>query len=156
MLRVAKILKSNGTDGGLLVGACDIDLNEFDFKEPVFVEFDGLAVPFFIESLLPKGQSKAIIRLSDVSSLSDAEELVGRFLCTEGEEEEDTEEDFTGWNIYDKDRFVGIASGMQEFPGHVCVCIGDVLLPLHEDLVLGCSPDSRTLVLDLPEGLIGD
>ncbi len=156
MLRAAKILKSNGTDGGLLIGACDIDLDGIDVKEPVFVEFDGLAVPFFIESLQPKGRSRAVVHLSDVRTLEDSEEMVGRWLCVEGEYSGTEEEDFTGWSVYDKDRFVGVADGMQEFPGHVCICIGDVLLPLHEDLVIGCDPDARKLVMDLPEGLFGD
>lgn len=154
MLAIAKILKSNGTEGDLLIGVIDIETSEIDTEEPVFVEYDGLPVPFFIESLRPKGTNRAIIHLSDIDTLADAEEIVGRTICIEGEEEEDEDyEDFTGWDIYDKQRFVGKATGMEEFPGHVCICIGDVLLPLHEDLVLSCDPGTQTLVLDLPQGL---
>ena len=41
MLNVAKILKSNGTDGGLLISS-PVDFESLDFAEPVYLEFDGL------------------------------------------------------------------------------------------------------------------
>ena len=46
MLQIAKILKSNGTDGGLLIGVRDIEVGQIDLQGPVFIEFDGLPVPF--------------------------------------------------------------------------------------------------------------
>ena len=49
MLPIAKILKSDGTDGGLLISERGVDFfSDIDRKEPVFIEFDGLPVPFFI------------------------------------------------------------------------------------------------------------
>ena len=42
MLQIAKILKSNGTDGRILMGVRDIALEEIDIKEPLFIVFDGL------------------------------------------------------------------------------------------------------------------
>ena len=47
MFRIAKVLKSNGISGDLLVSAPEVDLAEI--TGPVFIEFDGLPVPFFIE-----------------------------------------------------------------------------------------------------------
>ena len=69
MLQIAKILKSNGTDGGLLIGLHDIDASEIDLEEPVYITFDGLPVPFFILDITPKGTSKAIIT-STTSAIS--------------------------------------------------------------------------------------
>ena len=76
MLQIAKILKSNGTDGGLLIGVRDIEVGQIDLQEPVFIEFDGLPVPFFIQDLQQRGTSKAIIHLNDITSLADAEEVM--------------------------------------------------------------------------------
>ena len=78
MLQIAKIIKSNGTGGDVLMGLYDISVQDFDLKEPLFIEFDGLPVPFFIESITAKGNSKAIVHLSGVDCLEDAEEIVGR------------------------------------------------------------------------------
>jgi 16S rRNA processing protein RimM len=154
MLPVAKILKSNGTEGDVLIGLLNIDAEEINTEEPVFVEFDGLPVPFFIESLTPRGASRAIVHLTDTDTLADAEELVGRQILLDAEDVAEDEEDFTGWTLYDGDRLVGEIDGLEDIPGNPCLCIGDVLVPLHEDFIVSADPQTRTLIMDLPEGLL--
>ena len=85
MLSVAKIIKSNGTSGDVLIGLLDCELSDLTNEEPVYIEFDGLPVPFFVESISPKGSTRAIVHLTDVDSLQDAEELVGREIYIKGE-----------------------------------------------------------------------
>ena len=154
MLQIAKILKSNGTDGGLLIGVRDIEVGQIDLQEPVFIVFDGLPVPFFIQDLQQRGTSKAIIHLNDITSLADAEEVVGRAVYIEGEWEEEEELDFTGWTLLNRGVRVGTVTGMEPIPGNLCLYVGDALVPLHEDLILSADAATRTLDLDLPEGLL--
>jgi len=153
MLQIAKILKSNGTDGGVLLGLRDISATEIDLSEPVFIEFDGLPVPFFIESLQAKGSGKAVAHLTDIRSLKDAEEVVGRPVFIEGEWEDDAEEDFTGWTVLDKGREIGRVTGAEPIPGNYCLYVGDIMIPLHEDFVISADEKKKVLNLDLPEGL---
>ena len=154
MLQIAKILKSNGTDGGLLIGVRDIEVGQIDLQEPVFIEFDGLPVPFFIQDLQQRGTSKAIVHLNDITSLADAEEVVGRGLFIEGEWEEEEELDFTGWTLLNRGERVGTVTGMEPIPGNLCLYVGDALVPLHEDLIISADPATRTLNLNLPDGLL--
>ncbi|HCZ22030.1 MAG TPA: hypothetical protein DHU72_00710 [Rikenellaceae bacterium] len=154
MLRIAKILKSNGVNGQVLMGLRDIELEQIDIKEPLFIIFDGLEVPFFIEELSPKGLSKAIVKFDGVDNLQDAEEIVGREVFMDAEFEEEDEEDFTGWKIYNKGQFVGEVTGMEPIPGNLCIYIEDIMIPLHEDFIISCDPDNKTLDLDIPDGLI--
>lgn len=164
MLQIAKVLKSNGTDGDILIGLFDIAIEEIDTKEPVFIEFDGLPVPFFFESLSPKGTGKAIAHITDVDNLEDAEEIAGRPIYADYFEEEEDGEDFSGWTLYDKKREVGIISGLEPIPGNPCLIVSvgkaegsgkeEVLVPLHEDFVIKIDEKSRRLVLDIPDGLI--
>ena len=154
MLQIAKILKSNGTDGGLLIGVRDIEVGQIDPKEPVFIVFDGLPVPFFIQDIQQRGTSKAIIHLNDITSLADAEEVVGRGLYIEGEWAEEEELDFTGWTLLNRGTRVGTVSGMEPIPGNPCLCVGETLIPLHPDLVISADAATRTLGLDLPDGLL--
>ncbi len=166
MLQIAKILKSNGTDGGLLIGVRDIEVGQIDLQEPVFIEFDGLPVPFFIQDIHQRGTSKAIIHLNDIVNLEDAEEVVGRAIYIEGEWEEEEEMDFTGWTLLNRGERVGVVTGMEPIPGNLCIYIRrdadgshsgldpEPLVPLHPDLIISADADSRTLDLDLPDGLI--
>lgn len=159
MLAVAKIIKSFGTDGGLLLSS-SVDLESLDFKEPVFITFDGLQVPFFILDFTPKG-SRAVVHLNDVHNLTDAEELVGRTVYADVELEDDDELDFTGWAIVDRGRRIGVCTGLEDIPGNPCLEVqvegssesAGVLIPLHEDFIVEVDEDSRTLSLNLPDGL---
>ena len=156
MLAVAKVIKSFGTDGGLLLSS-DVDLESLDFKEPVFIVFDGLQVPFFILDYQAKG-ARAVVHLNDVCNLDDAEELVGRTMYADVEVEDDGEMDFTGWTILDRGRKIGICTGLEPIPGNPCLYVKladgrEPLIPLHEDFVVSVDEATRTLSLNLPEGL---
>lgn len=98
MLAIARILKSYGTDGGLLVSS-DVDLESLEKGEPVYIVYDGLEVPFFISACTPKG-NRYILHLTDISTLEDADEVVGRDILADVSEDADGP-DFIGWTVYD-------------------------------------------------------
>jgi 16S rRNA processing protein RimM len=156
--QIAKVLKSNGTDGGLLVGFRDIDPEDISLGEPVFIYFDGLPVPFFISSLTQRGNSRAIVHLNDVTSLEDAEELVGQSVWVDWEEEEGDEEglgDLVGWTLAGAGRITGFL----DIPANPCLEVEtkngtSVLVPFHEDLILSADPDARVLEMEIPDGLL--
>ena len=154
MIPAAKILKSNGIDGDLLVGELEVDIQEINTGEPVYVYFDGLPVPFFVDSFTQRGRSRAIIHITDVDSLEDAEELVGREIFLDADFEDEDGEDFTGWTLYNGDTLVGTVSGLVDIPGNPCLEIGDALVPLHEDLIVEADASRKVLVMDLPDGLV--
>ncbi len=160
MLCIAKILKSYGTDGALIVSAPEYD--PADFTEPVLICFDGLPVPFFIEESAPRGVNRYIIRLTDVCCLKDAEEMVGRDIFVESGEgpHSETDFDFIGWKVYDNGLLIGAVEDIEPIPGNFCLDVklsGDgevsVMIPLHGDFIDSIEPDTRELFLTLPEGL---
>ena len=159
MLRIAKVLKSNGVDGDVLVSAPDVALE--DLQGPVLIDFDGLPAPFFIESCTRRGTGKYVIHLTDVCNLEDAEELVGRFLMSdEVEEEDDAAQDFTGWKVLNRGDYVGTVTDCEPIPGNLCLYLkpaedaDEIIIPLHEDLIISIDEDSLTLNLNLPDGLL--
>jgi len=99
LLKIAKVSKSDGTDGAVIFSFLSITPEDLEISEPVFVHFDGLPVPFFIESFARKGTSKAVVHLNDIRSYEDAEELVGKevYIEDDGECEEDI--DLVGWTV---------------------------------------------------------
>ena len=159
MLRIAKVLKSNGVDGDVLVSAPDVALE--DLQGPVLIDFDGLPAPFFIESCSRRGTGKYVIHLTDVCNLEDAEELVGRFLMSdEVEEKDDAAQDFTGWKVLNRGDYVGTVTDCEPIPGNLCLYLkpaedaDEIIIPLHEDLIISIDEDSLTLNLNLPDGLL--
>ena len=156
--QIAKVLKSNGTDGGLLVGFRDIDPEDISLGEPVFIYFDGIPVPFFIADLTQRGNTRAIVHLNDVTSLEDAEELVGQSVWVDWEEEEGDGEglgDLVGWTLAGAGRITGFL----DIPANPCLEVEtkngtSVLVPFHEDLILSVDPEARVLEMEIPDGLL--
>ena len=103
--QVAQVLKSNGTDGELVMGFREIAPEDINLKEPVFIVFDGLPVPFFIESFTKRGNSKALVRLTDICSMEDVEEIAGKAVYVEEDSlpelslEEDGYAALMGWVV---------------------------------------------------------
>ena len=159
MQRIGQVLKSNGRDGELLVSFSGVAPEEIDLEEPVFIEFDGLPVPFYFEAFSQRGNSRALIRLTGVHNLTDADELAGAVLYAEDDLYEDEDEDLTGWTVLDADgNRVGTVSAHEDIPGNPCIWVetghGESLLPLREELVLEVNETEKTLRMEIPEGLL--
>ena len=152
-----KVLKSWGAEGQVAISLGQEDSQDLNLKEPVFIEFDGLPVPFFIESLERKGSSRIIVKLEDVDTLEGAEELVGREvrLVMEDEEEEDS---LVGMTVIDAatGAVVGPITEMYDYSGNICISVDwhgrEVMLPVHEDLIKKVRKDKITLII--PDGLL--
>ena len=118
--QVAQVLKSNGTDGELVMGFREIAPEDINLKEPVFIVFDGLPVPFFIESFTKRGNSKALVRLTDIRSMDDVEEIAGKAVYVEENSlpelslEEDGYAALVGWVVLTPGGDVSTSLGMTE------------------------------------------
>ena len=105
MHQVAQVLKSNGTDGELVMGFREIAPEDINLKEPVFIYFDGLPVPFFIESFTKRGNTKALVHLTGISSMEDVEEITGKIVYVAKDSlpeltlEEDGYAALVGWTV---------------------------------------------------------
>ena len=159
MQRIAQVLKSNGTEGELLISFFDVAPEDIDLQEPVFIEFDGLPVPFYFESFTPRGVNRALVRLTGVHSLKDADELSGAAVYADYFEQE-PEEDLAGWSVRTPEGLlIGTVADYEDIPGNTCLWVrrpdgSEVLLPFHEDLVHSMDEKSGTLVLSIPDGLL--
>ena len=149
-----RILKSYGTEGGVIVSAPEVDIEE-RANEPVFISFDGLPVPFFIEEVTPRGGAKYYIKLVDIDSLALAEELVGKEPYFEDGGDEESEE-ITGYTLCDASgREIGRITAFEDIPGNPCVEIeGGALVPCPDDLIVKVDNRHRRIWLQIPEGLL--
>ena len=177
MLQIAQVLKSNGTDGELVMGFREIAPEDINLQEPVFIMFDGLPVPFFIESFQKRGNTKALVRLTDICSQEDVEEIAGKAVYIEDESlaelslEEDGYAALVGWmvltpgdseqvgNEEDMELYeVGEIIDFIDIPNNPCIEVetenGAVMIPLHEDFILGLDPKNQEIVMQIPEGLL--
>ena len=180
MQQVAQVLKSNGTDGELVLGFREIAPEDINLQEPVFIVFDGLPVPFYIESFTKRGNTKALVHLTGICSMEDVEEIAGKAVYIEDDQlpemsiEEDGFAALVGWTLLTPaDAFsaalemeddeptlieVGEITDFLDIPKNPCIEVetenGAVMIPLHEDLILSVDPEYQEIIMQIPAGLI--
>ena len=174
--QIAQVLKSNGTDGELVLGFREIAPEDINLNEPVFIVFDELPVPFYIESFTKRGNSKALVRLTDISSMEDVEEIAGKAVYIEEDNlpemslEEDGYAALVGWTVLTPEIpdqvgddemtliEVGEITDFIDIPNNPCIEVetenGAVMIPLHEDLILSVDPEYQEIIMQIPAGLI--
>ena len=179
--QVAQVLKSNGTDGELVMGFREIAPEDINLKEPVFIIFDGLPVPFFIETFTKRGQTKALVRMTDIHSQEDVEEITGKAVYIEEGNlpemslEEDGFAALVGWTVLTPAEMpdqvgddglaltgdlyeVGEITDFMDIPKNPCIEVetenGAVIIPLHEDFIISLYPEYQEIIMKIPEGLI--
>ncbi len=129
---VAQIVKSYNTNGEIVVKLTSDLLEDLDRKEPVFIYFDELPVPFFIEKFNTKGNSGAIVKLNSVNDLAHSDELVKRSIYIEASsvsadalEEAGAESmgDYLAGFILvdDKERVIGEITNYFNYPNNPCI-----------------------------------
>jgi len=173
-VQIAKVLKSNGTAGDILLNFRDFDPSDIDLKEPVYIFFDGLPVPFFFTEFTERNSSRVLAHLMDIDCLKDAEEIVGQAVYAEssrfaeyqhgagsgmpGVDAGEGLESFIGLKIADPSgQFLGTVSDFEDIPGNPCLYLArpdgeEVLIPIHEDFVVDVTDDC--LVMRLPDGVL--
>ena len=171
--QVAQVLKSNGTDGELVMGFREIAPEDINLNEPVFIVFDGLPVPFFIESFTKRGNTKALVRLTDICSMEDVEEITGKAVYIEEGNlpemtlEEDGYAALVGWMVLTPENAsdmnsdiyeIGEITDFLDIPNNPCIEVetenGAVMIPLHEDLILSVDPEYQEIIMQIPAGLL--
>ena len=170
MQQIAQVLKSNGTDGELVMSFREIAPEDINLQEPVFIVFDGLPVPFYIESFQKRGNTKALVRLTDIRSQEDVDEIAGKAVYLEDGQipemtlEEDGYAALIGWMVLTPAKEenavyeVGEITEFFDIPNNPCIEVetenGAVMIPLHEDFILGLDPENREIMMEIPEGLL--
>jgi 16S rRNA processing protein RimM len=155
MMPIAQVLKSYGTEGEVVVNFLSDMTDDIDLKEPIFLIFDELSVPFFICSLEGKGGKRAKLKIEDIDTLKEAEEIVGKKIfipCSSTDEDNDFFE-LVGYTLFDQNnKKVGVISQINDFSGNICVEVDGQLYPLHDDLIISIDEDKLFIFITIAEG----
>ena len=163
---VARISKTFGLNGELVIHLYDTFPYENANKESVYVEIDGIWTPFFFGSFRRRGQSKAVVVFDDMDSEYRASELVAKelFVFAEAAEPEPTDgelylEDLVGYAVrLENHGGEGKITGFVESEFNPLFEIdwngAAVLIPATDDFIVEINEKEQILRLDIPEGLL--
>ncbi len=155
---------------GELSATLDVDVDVLGDLSCLVSEVDGIFVPFFVNVCRPKGSNSALISIDGINNEKEATLLVNAdiyALKREYDERADKEEAdgypldyFIGFELIDaKGNSIGEIIDVDEQTENAIFIVArdenKCLIPAADDLIVEFDVDSQTMVMDLPQGLIG-
>lgn len=167
---VGKLQKTHALKGELNV-MLDIDPEYLEEGNPAIIDIDGIYVPFYAESIRTKGSFSYLVKFEGIDSEFEAKKLVNKTIYARKDKlkeyiEENYDEDYTlyddliGCTIVDTEKgeignVVEIDSNTENELFIVERPDGDtVYIPLTEDFIEEIDEDSKTIRMNLPDGLL--
>lgn len=157
------LTKPHGTRGSLIVRFSGLKAEDIKKRGLVFVEIDGLPVPFFIESFQEKTEETVILKIEGIDTENKAREFLGYSVYVMKDQikvklASEKIRDIKGYKVIDENLgFVGFAEEVLDMKNNPLLSVlnGDkeFLVPLHEDIVLEVNDKEKTIRIDAPEGL---
>jgi len=159
--------KTKGVKGELKIKVEDIYLEDFLNSDVVFLLQHKKEMPFFIEKI--SNEKELLLKLEDIDSKETAHDLTSKemFLRESDiseKEEVEVESDLVfghlvNYQLEDETLGkVGEIAAILEYPQQEIAVVNfqekEILIPLHEALILEINEESRVVRMDLPEGLL--
>ncbi|HDP76321.1 MAG TPA: 16S rRNA processing protein RimM [Bacteroidales bacterium] len=163
-VEIGFIQRTHGINGELAVSLSSLVEFNPEELESVFLEIEGIPVPFFITRIRFQNPEKAIVKFDDVDSIEQAQELYGvRMLIPSHSVELDDEvylSDLVGYKVLNTEKSeVGVIVDYTEhFMNATFELVTPdgkhVLIPAADELIVELDTSARRLEMELPEGLI--
>lgn len=159
--KIGTLTRTHGIGGELSMNFTDDVWDRAD-ADYVFLEVDGIQVPFFLEGWRFRSDSVALLKFQDIDSSEDANEYVGadvyfpHSLTPEPDEDDEyTWRHFTGWQVVDAQAgLIGIIDYVEDSTVNTIFCVDGKLLPANEDFIERIDAKERIVYMTLPEGLL--
>ena len=158
------VKKTHGIKGELLIYYREGIEGIIDESEYIFFEYEGLLVPFFIESVYSIGPDSAIVHFETLASKEISASFVGCKLYIESEKLSQSQIHFTpfmmkGFTLFDLEKGeIGEITVVDDFGGNVVLTVlfknKEILIPFNEELITHFNSTEQTVTMNCPEGLI--
>lgn len=167
---VGKLQKTHALRGELNI-LLDIDPEYLSSGNPAIIDIDGIYVPFYAESIRPKGHFSYLVKFDGIDSEFEAKKLVNKtifalrdklkdFISENYDEQCTLYDDLIGCMIEDAQqgeigKVVEIDSNTENELFLVETPKGEIVyIPLTEDFIEEIDEDSKIIRMNLPSGLI--
>ncbi len=165
VFQIGRLGRPHGVKGEISFQISDDVFDRVD-AEYLFVELDGILVPFFMEEYRFKSDETVLMKFCDIDTQEQARSLTGANVFFP-RELSDSDENGLGWSEivgfklvdYNTGKEVGTVNHVDDSTintlFHVTNAEGEQLLvPAHEELIEKIDAADRTIWIRLPEGIL--
>lgn len=160
---IGYVKKAHGLKGEIMI-SFEEDMDEvIESLEYIFLEVEGLLVPFFIEDFIPRNAINANVKFANVDDQTKALKLIGCKIFIESDLFDsdsfiDSPSILKGYTYID--RAIGTIGEIKEidnYNGNMVLSVDyqgkEVLIPLVEELIISLDETTKTLLMESPEGI---
>jgi 16S rRNA processing protein RimM len=166
---IGKVLKAYRKSGEMVIAVEAVYLDDLEKCQAVFLEIDGLPVPFFVEYIERGDDATAILKVEEINAPEEVRMFNGEsiFLQTSDISAEalsssvgaNAMEGLVGFRIEDKNTGQQYTiTEVEQYPQQLMATVlfndKQVLVPLAEELILDIDPENQKIIMDLPAGLL--
>lgn len=167
IVEIGKFQKTHALKGELNA-LLDIEPDYAFDGNPLIVETDGIFVPFYPESVRPKGSESFLVKLRDIDSQEQAQQFVNKkiyglradLVDYFDDPEAELTADFVGFRIVDSSLGeIGTVTDIDDSTANVLFVVespdGDTIyVPVAEEFIDAIDDDNMTIETTLPDGLV--
>jgi 16S rRNA processing protein RimM len=159
------ITKTHGVHGQIILQLNNFSFEDILIKEAVFIEMDGLPVPFFIEEITQRNNNSVILKIDDISTEEKAREFIEKQVFVKPVRVQkkikslDKSIELIGFEVIDKIfGKIGILDEIldSQFNPLLRVLNGkkELLIPYHAEFIIKINSKLKTIIVKTPPGLI--
>ncbi|MFV0376214.1 MAG: ribosome maturation factor RimM [Mangrovibacterium sp.] len=164
-LKIGYLQKPHGIKGEIVLQFEPEYEASLDEMPTLFLEIDGLLVPFFLrdEGLRFRSGETALLHFDWVDDEQQARKLCGNSVYILKEDWLDEEEELplhalVGYTLFDTDKGkIGSIVQVDDYAGNLILSVDymgqEVLIPFNEDFLIRFDENHKELELDCPDGL---
>lgn len=162
LIPIGKIVKPHGIDGGLKIVLKD-SFDGFNLMEQfIFVHLEGLPVPFWVTHFDSNGFDQFFLEYITTKEaakpFAGKEFFVEKKILTANTGLSSNPYTWKGYLMVDlSSDHRGIIIKLEEYPQQLMATVQtnehEVLVPIHEDFLIGVDDLSKTITVKLPNGL---
>ena len=160
---LGRITKVSGYEGAVTIRLEKVFFENIPQIESVFLEIEGRPVPFFISELEYSGADILKLTFTGYNSFDKIGEFTGCrvFLTTrlKGNSKIKDIHNLTGYQVFTSgETLIGVVHEIIKNPGQLLLSVNsagnkEILIPLHEDFIVSIDKKTKTIIMDIPEGL---
>lgn len=164
--QIGRMGKAHGLKGEINFQFTD-DVWERTDSDYLICDVDGILVPFFIEEYRFRSDSTAIMKFEDLDNADAIQFLVNSNVFFEKKYQEELDEDevslhyFIGFKMIDgdNDKEIGTIIDIDDKTDNWLFIVerpdgNEVMIPAHEEFIQEIKQEEKTMVMDLPIGLL--
>lgn len=161
---IGRFNKPHGVRGEISATIPDLDPADLSC---IFVEIEGLFVPFFIENVRTKGSETYLLTIKGIADENDGALLANKPIFADADEIETDKtddgfymSDLIGYSVIDGDRVAGVIEDYDDSTDNVLFIVRKTgsdetfFVPAAEDIITEINPENKTISMDLPLGLL--